>query len=254
MPVFHFDTGELAVLLAIALRLSIVFFMLPIFRAGHVPNSVKACAVVALAVMLFPIVKGSVQPLSLDPMSCAWVMVSEIFLGIVFSLSLMLVFSGFQIAGDLIGTQMGLGFAQLADPQSGVQTTVMSMWLQMMATLILFTTNTHHLIISALVESFRTIPVGSFGPDPAIFGKILGASAAQFVIAVKIAAPIMIILIMVNLGLGLMARFAPQVNILMTSFPLTILIGLLSIGLSLVFWGGTMLNLFRQACRLMMHF
>lgn len=254
MPGLQIHVGELTILLAIVLRLSIILFMLPIFRGDHIPNAVKACTVLALSLMLFPVVKESVAPLPLDLASCAWIGVGEIFLGLVFSLSLLLVFSGFQIAGEQIGMQMGFGFAQMADPTSGVQTTLFSMWFQLLGTLILFCTNTHHLIITALVESFRTIPVGGFSPDKAVFGKMLYCSAMQFVIAVKVAAPIIVILLAVNLGLGLMARFAPQVNILMTSFPLTILIGLVGVSICLIYWGEFMLEQFRHFYRLFMQF
>jgi flagellar biosynthetic protein FliR len=93
------------------------------------------------------------------------------------------------------------------------------------------------LILKILVESFKLVPVGSFTIAPAIFTRMLIISGTMFILAMKLAAPVLAVLILTQIGFGLMSKFAPQVNILATGFPLTITLGLLFFSITLIFWG-----------------
>ena len=93
------------------------------------------------------------------------------------------------------------------------------------------------MILKILVESFKTVPIGSFALDSGLFSKLLLLSGMLFILAMKLAAPVLAVLILTQIGLGLMSKFAPQINILATSFPLTITLGMFFLGLTMVFWG-----------------
>lgn len=233
---FNLNINELAILLTIALRLSIILFMLPIFNSPGVPSTVKALTIIALSVMLFPVISKSIQPIRLEMASFVSVILGELIYGILFSLSMLIILGAFEMAGELIGFEMGFGFAQTADPQTGARFTVLAVWTQLIATLVFLSINGHHMILKILVESFKTIPVGSFALDSALFSKFLLLSGMLFILAVKLAAPILAVLILTQIGLGLMSKFAPQINILATSFPLTITLGMFFVGLTMVFW------------------
>jgi flagellar biosynthesis protein FliR len=239
MVSFDVNIPELAILLSILLRISIILFMLPIFSTAGVPSTLKALIVISFSVMLFPVIKQNINPLPLELVSLIPVIIGELIYGILFSLSMLLIISAFQLAGELIGFEMGFGFSQTADPQTGAKFTVLSVWAQLLATMIFLSMNGHHIILKILVESFKTIPVGSFALDSALFAKMLLLSGTLFVLAVKLAAPVLAVLILTQIGLGLMSKFAPQVNILATSFPLTITMGVLFLGITLIFWGET---------------
>ncbi|HIJ68128.1 MAG TPA: flagellar biosynthetic protein FliR [Deltaproteobacteria bacterium] len=234
---FDVNISDLSILLSILLRISIILFMLPIFNSGGVPTAVKALIVISFSVMLFPVIKQNIKPVPLEPASLVSVIIGELIYGTLFALSMLLIISAFQLAGELIGFEMGFGFSQTADPLTGARFTVLSVWCQLLATMIFLSINGHRIILRTLIESFKTIPIGSFALDSGLFAKMLLLSGMLFILAVKLAAPILAVLILTQVGLGLMAKFAPQMNILATSFPLTITLGVFFLGLTLIFWG-----------------
>jgi len=234
---FNVNITELAILLSILLRLSVVLFMLPIFNSTGVPSALKPLLVISLSVMLFPVIRQSVQPIPLDLASMVSVVIGELIYGILFALSILLVISAFQLAGELVGFQMGFGFSQTADPLTGTRFTVLSVWTQLFATMVFLSINGHHIVLKILVDSFKTIPIGSFALNSGLFTKMLLLTGMLFTLAIKIAAPVLAVLILTHLGLGLMSKFAPQINILAASFPLTIAIGMFFLSITIVFWG-----------------
>lgn len=234
---FNVDITELAILLSILLRLSIILFMLPIFDTAGVPSTVKALTVLAFSLMLVPVVRQNIQPLPLEPAALSSVVIGELIYGILFSLSMLFILSAFELAGELIGFEMGFGFSQTADPLTGAKFAVLAVWTQLLATMIFLSINGHHVILKILVESFRIVPIGSFRVDSALFTRMLLLSGRMFILAVKLASPVMAVLILAQIGFGLMSKFAPQINILATSFPVTIALGLFFFGLTLVLMG-----------------
>ncbi|MCE5333022.1 MAG: flagellar biosynthetic protein FliR [Desulfobacteraceae bacterium] len=245
---------ELGILLAILLRLSVILFMLPIFSSAQVPQNIKAGIIIALSMMLFPLIRQGVQPLEIEPFSIMSVVVGEVIFGVLFSLSMLLVTSAFQLAGELVGFEMGFGFAQTADPQSGTQFGVLGVWGQLFAILIFFSLNGHHVVLRLIVESFSNVPVGSFSLASNLFNKILLLSGQLFVLAVKLAAPVMAVLILAQVGMALMSKFAPQINILATSFPLTIGLGIFFFGLTMISWGDVATRAFTDLFTMLSNF
>jgi flagellar biosynthesis protein FliR len=230
------NVSELTICLSIILRLSVILFMLPIFSAGQIPNNIKVCAILALSFMLFPFIRQNVQPMDLDAGSLFSIVVGELIFGIVFSLSMLIVISAFEFAGELISFEMGLGFAQVADPQTGAESTILSVFAQLLALMFFFSLNAHHVVLKLIIESFKTIPVGTFALDSALFGKVMVLSGLLFVFALKLAAPVISVLLLTQLAMGLMSKFAPQINILTTSFPLTISIGIILMNFTILIW------------------
>ncbi|MEM5786050.1 MAG: flagellar biosynthetic protein FliR [Syntrophobacteraceae bacterium] len=251
MVKINIDPAEIAIFLSVLLRLSIIFFMLPLFRARNLPTNVKVCTIIALSFMLFPLIRQSIQPLPLNyPAQVFEIVVGELVFGVVFSLSMRLVISAFQFAGELISFEMGFGFSQASDPQTGAQNPVVSVWAELLAMMILFSINGHHILLRLIIESFGNVPVGSFALDSGIFGKIILLAGKLFVLALKLSSPIIAVLMLTQLGLGLMSKFAPQINILTTSFPLTIAIGIFFLGLLTLVWG----DLARKSFAELFHF
>jgi len=240
MAALSIQTSDIGIYLAILLRVSIVLFMIPIFASPQVPGVIKVFISLALTGVLYFMLKGTVSPLPFELAGLVGIAVGEIIFGTIIALSFLVIFAAFQFAGELISFQMGFGIAQVIDPQSGAQMTVFSSWFQLVAVLMFFSLNGHHLVLSGLVDSFRTVPMGGFALTQATFTKVVLLSGRLFVIGIKMAAPIMAILFLTHVGLGLMSKFAPEINILIVSFPLTIVLGLLFLGLSITAWGSAM--------------
>lgn len=251
MVTFHIDLSEIGTYLSILLRISLVLFMLPIFSSRQVPQTIKALTVLALTTLLYLTLNQTIAPLPFDAGSLLRIAVGEIIFGTIIALAVLLVFAAFQLAGELISFQMGFSFAQVVDPQSGAQTTILSQWFQLFATLIFFSVNGHHIFLRAIVESFRTVPIGGFVLTSDTYQKVLFMSGQLFVIGVKIAAPVMIVLFLTQVGMGLISRLAPEVNILIVSFPVTIVLGFLFIGLSVSVWGNSIEHYFEMSFQLL---
>jgi flagellar biosynthetic protein FliR len=236
MTAFHVNSHEVGIFLSILLRVSLVFFMVPVFSGAQVPSVMKAGISLALSAFFFPYLHAVVIPLPLEAGPMVLAVMGEILLAMVLSLSMLMILAAFQSAGELISVEMGLGFAQVVDPQGGVQVMLFSRWFQLLAILLLLSINGHHLILKAIVQSFRTIPIGGFVLNDLGFARMIALGGHLFIVALKIAAPVLIVLMLMNVGLGLIAKFSPQINVLMTSFPLTIFVGLLFMGFSISVW------------------
>jgi flagellar biosynthesis protein FliR len=240
MVTFHINPAEVATFLAILLRISIVLFMTPLFSSAHLPNSLKALASFSFSVALYLLPNLKVAPLPFEPLALVCVVFSELILGIIVGLTFSTALGAFQFTGELISFQMGFGFAQVADPMGGAQITVVSRWFQTLSYLIFLTVNGHHLVIRTIVESFQTIPIGGFVIDSVTYGKLIGLTAQILVIGMKLAGPVMVTLLLAHVALGLLSKFAPQLNVMTASFPLTLLLGFLFLHLSLSLWSSAM--------------
>ena len=231
--------SELGILLAIVLRLSLVLFMLPLFRAAKYPAPIKVATILALAVVFYPLVAAKVQPLPLLNLGTfAWILCGELILAGLFAFALQVLFGAFQLAGQLIGFQMGIAMAQVMDPSSGHQESIIGGFFNMLVLLVLFAAGGHRLLIKAVVESFLIIPIGSFRLDTVLYQPVLELSGKLFIVGVKVAAPIIVAILLTQLGMGLTAKFAPQINVLIAGFPLTLMIGFFFTGVSFLAWGG----------------
>jgi flagellar biosynthetic protein FliR len=103
--------------------------------------------------------------------------------------------------------------------------------------MVFFAINGHHFVLRILVDSFKAVPMGSFTLGPGLFSRVLLLSGMLFILAVKLAAPVLAVLILTQISFGLIAKFAPQMNVLAVSFPMTITIGMIFLGLTITVWG-----------------
>jgi flagellar biosynthesis protein FliR len=247
----HLNSAGIATYLAILLRLSVVVFMFPPLSNSKVPFKIKAAVVVALASLLYPLLQRAVTPLPFQIGALMRAAVGEVVFGMVLVFALLVILAAFDFAGEILSYLTGLSFAQVVDPQNSAQTTIFSNLLQMMAVLFLFALNGHHIILKTIVESFQVVPIGEFVFQTATLGRLLLLSGQMFVIAIKIAAPVMVVLILTQVGMGVVTKFVPRINIMVTSFPITIILGLVFVILSLPLWAGSIKHLFLRVFELM---
>ena len=161
-------------------------------------------------------------------------------IGISMGLGMRFVFAAVELAGDMIGMQMGLSMATFIDPQNSTQTPIVGSFLAIVASLILLAINGHLLMIAALVDSFQSIPI-SAQPQLALSIEHLVALGGEiFRIGLHLALPVLATLLVLNMAMGVLSRAAPQINIFAVGFPLTILVGLFLLGLSLPYMGASL--------------
>jgi flagellar biosynthetic protein FliR len=192
--------------------------------------------ILMLSITVFPMLDATRLPNPESSLGLALYLIVELLVGLAIAFATRLVFTAVQIAGTMVDFQMGFGVVNVIDPQTETQVSVTAQFQNIIAILIYLALNAHHTTISALVESFHLINPHqmSFGTGTAAY--LLKLFADTFVVAVKIAAPIMAILFFISVGLGLVARTVPQMNVFIVGFPLQIGVGLIMVGLSMSFF------------------
>jgi flagellar biosynthetic protein FliR len=214
------------------IRVGALVFMLPFFGANGIPSLWKAGFSFLLAIIIVPLVPMP-QTFPEGDLELLLGVCSEILISFLLAILAKLFLTSVQLAGQFLGFQMGFNVASVMDPQTGGQSTVISQFLYMFTVLLFFSINGHHLFIRALAESFQTVPPLSFRLSPSLMKVVVKISGEMFLIAIKMAAPILVALFLSNLCLGIIARTVPQVNILMIGFPLNIALGLILLGVTL---------------------
>src|SRR5919205_73378 len=182
----------------------------------------------------------------------AMVMLHEIVIGIVLGATARVTLSALQVAGSVIAQQLGLGFVTAVDPTQGQQGLLIGNFLTILGLTLLFATDTHHLVISALNESYRIFSPGEVFPSGDVASLATRAFAAAFKIGMQLSAPFLVFGLVFNIGLGILARLMPQMQVYFVGVPLSILAGFLILGLVIAAMMGTYLDYFIRVMHDMM--
>lgn len=198
--------------------------------------SVPARAKIGLSVMLALIVAPTVPALpAMDPMSFAGllILVQQWIIGAAMGFVMRIVFAGVEMAGEITGLTMGLGFATFFDPQSQGRSSAISQFLTLLAIMIFLAANVHLMLLSTLVDSFTTLPISSSGLGAQGLQGLVNWGQHIFSAGVQLSLPIVAALLITNIALGILTRAAPQLNIFGIGFPITLGVGFIVIGLVL---------------------
>ncbi|MFW5730968.1 MAG: flagellar biosynthetic protein FliR, partial [Desulfonatronovibrionaceae bacterium] len=136
-----------------------------------------------------------------------------------------------QTGGDLIGFQMGFAMINVVDPLTGISESITAHFLYMVSMLVFLALNGHLYLLTGLAHSFELVPPGGLLISPELVEHMLYLSGQIFVLAIKIAAPIITVDFLINLGLALISRASPQMNVLLIGFPIKIAVSLIFLGL-----------------------
>lgn len=233
-PLLPFPSPREVILFALVLsRMAGMFSALPLFGGRRVPLHIRAVAVGALTLTCFPVLAIAPVEMPGDTFALGLLALREVLVGMALSFITQIIFSAVEFGGQIIGMQMGFTISSIIDPANGTQTQVMSVLQGLLATLMFLSMNIHHLLIRTIVESFRVIPPGVWQVNGGVITFLTRATADVFVLGVRLAAPVMVALLLTSVTLGIMARAFPQMNVFMLSFPLNIGIGFIVLGLTL---------------------
>lgn len=205
-------------------RVGALILSAPVFGARTVPVRIRAGLSVLVTLAILPTLP---TPPAVNVFSAAAIMiiVQQILIGVMMGFILQIVMSAIITGGQLIAMQMGLGFAQMVDPQNGAQTPLLSQFYVVMVTLVFLTLNGHLVMFEVLRDSFIALPIGkSLMPLDGLW-QVVQWSGQIFAGAVGIAIPAIASLLMVNFAFGIMTRAAPQMNIFAIGFPITLMLG-----------------------------
>ncbi len=230
---------DILTFLLVFTRIGIIFALVPFFSGEIVPRKVTAIIAFFLALVLLPIVPNpGIDMNNLNVLTLIVLLVHDLLIGLCIGLSVSLIFSGVQIGGELIGFQMGFSMVNVVDPMTGVDAPITSNLLYIAAFLLFLCLGGHHMLIKALVDSFSVIPIKAELPQQAFLSAIITYAAEIFVIGIKVAAPVIGVLILINVAFAITARAVPQMNVFLMAFPLTISVGLLFLIIVMKFMPG----------------
>jgi flagellar biosynthetic protein FliR len=206
------------------LRTLALFSAAPLFSAAAIPMQAKVAIAFVVAIAVAAAVN---QPVPVTP-SWASVMLAgqQVLIGLAIGFAMQLTLAAMAFAGDLIGVQMGFGFAALFDAQTGFQVPVISDLFGLVGLVLFIALNGHLLLLGVLVKSFTVVPVAPLsGIAPPGWHALVAAAAALFQMGVWLSLPVVAVLLVADLTVGILSRVAPQINILSLGFSVFMWVG-----------------------------
>jgi len=228
-------TPDLADIVAgglILLRVSTMTMFLPVLGHQLVPPQVKIGLMALIAMLMYPVARPLTPAIPPSPVALAVLAGQEIILGGMLAMLAQLVFAAVQLAGQLMSYQMGISIANIMDPVSQSQVSLVGQLAVILAMLVWMAAGGHHAFLAAIADSFRVLPIGHPWSG-AGWQALNDAAAAMFSLGLRLAAPVLLLLLFTYVALGLLSRAVPQIQIFFVSFPLTIGLGLFAFALAL---------------------
>lgn len=224
---------EFKVFLLVLVRVSVVLFLFPIFGSRMFPNLAKAGLALMIAMLLYPVVVVDVGDFPENSIDILILIVSEILTGFTLGLSVRIFLGAIQMAGQVIGFQMGFSMINVIDPQLGTNVSIIEQIGYWIVLLLFLTLNGHHILISSLADSYRIVGVGFFMLKKGLLEYIISLTVDMFILGIKIGAPAIAALLFTSVAFGITAKFAPTMNVMIVAFPVKIAVGLVLFGFSL---------------------
>ncbi len=227
------------VFLLIFARIGAMTMALPGIGDRTVPPRIRLVFALALTLILFPIVQNTIPSLPATIPAMATAMFREALVGLAIGGVVRMIISAIQLVGSTIAFQTGLAFAQNVDPQQGVQSTLFGTFLSVLAVTMIFATDMHYLLLAAMYDSYHVFKPGAAFAVGDFAQNAVGTLTAAFRIAMQISAPFLAFGLVFFLGMGVLSRLIPQVQVFFLAMPANILLGLLLLFLligSMMLW------------------
>lgn len=237
MDLFTLLQGHAAVFLLLLARVTGIFVIAPFFGSLNIPTYLRIGAALSMAFVLFPIVDsyGAVTaPANVLVYGAA--ILGELFVGWLIGFVAYVSFSAINFAGKVMDMQVGFAMVNVMDPTSGQQIPLIGSFLYNLTLIVFLVVNGHHMIIAALFDSFKAVPLLAVSPAPSLAMFISNLINAAFVTGMQIAMPVTFAILLTNVGLGVLARTMPQLNIFVVGIPLQIVIGMFVLSILLPFY------------------
>ena len=225
-------------------RVGAMVMLLPGLGESNIPVRVKLGIALLLTLIILPLHRAAYQVDMTSMASLGVLMVHEIIIGVVLGATARVTLSALAVAGSVIAQQLGLGFVTAVDPTQGQQGLLIGNFLTILGVTLLFATDSHHLVIAALNESYRIFSPGEILPTGDVAALATRAFAAAFKIGMQLSAPFLVFGLVFNIGLGVLARLMPAMQVYFVGVPLSIMIGFVIFAFVLTGMMATYLNYF----------
>jgi len=225
-------------------RIGAMVMLLPGLGESNIPVNIKLAIALLLTLVILPLHRDAYH-VDMNSLAALLVlMVHEIVIGIVLGATARVTLAALQVAGSVIAQQMGLGFVTAVDPTQGQQGLLIGNFLSLLGITLLFATDTHHLVIAALNDSYAVFSPGETMASGDVAALATRAFAAAFKIGLQLSAPFLVFGLVFNIGLGVLARLMPQMQVYFVGVPLAILAGFLIFALVISALMGTFMDYF----------
>lgn len=207
-------------------RLGTMTMLMPGIGERGIPTRIRLVIALMLTLVMLPIYRSNYPTVPMANFGpIAALLIQEVIVGAVLGLTARLTLSALEVAGATIANQMGLGFATAVDPNQGQQGILIGNLLSMLGIALIFATDMHHLAIGALDHSYALFKPGEFLPTSDVTQLMLTIVSSAFKIGVQLAAPFLVFGLLFNLGLGILARLMPQLQVFFLGLPISIMVG-----------------------------
>lgn len=207
------------------LRVLALISTAPILSEKSVPKRVKVGLGIIITFIIAPSLPAT--DVTLFSPNALWLALQQILIGIALGFTMQFAFAAVRTAGEIIGLQMGLSFATFVDPGSHLSMPVLARIMDMLAMLLFLVFNGHLWLISMLVDTFHTLPIGGQPLNSNAFMALARAGGLIFLNGLMLALPIITLLLTINLALGMLNRMAPQLSVFVIGFPITLTVGII---------------------------
>lgn len=239
---FDFLPGMALTFFLIFARIGAMLMLMPALGESSIPARIRLTSALLLSLLLYPAVSPGVAASSGTFSGLAASLGTEIAIGLAIGFSTRLVISALQVAGATIAMQLSLSFAEGVDPNQGANSAILTNFLTVTAVALIFATDLHHLAIAGIVDSYTLFPPGRIPSTEDFAMMAITTITESFRVALQIAAPFIVFGLIFQLGLGLLSRLMPQIQIFFIAMPASIAVGLLLLALlivtMMVWWSG----------------
>ncbi len=235
----EFFVNNFQVLLLIFARVSGIFFVAPFFSSLLIPVRVRIIFSIFITLILFPALTEFKVVIPTHLGEYGIMILTQLVIGLILGFIVSVIFTAFQLAGQFFSFQMGFGITEVYDPLAQIEIPIIGQFQYMLALLVFLLIQGHHLLITALYQSFEILPSFDFSNVAKVQAMAVSLSkvfSQMFFLALKISFPILATMFLVSFVLGLLAKASPQMNIFMVGFPFQIGIGLISLFIILPFF------------------
>jgi flagellar biosynthesis protein FliR len=214
-------------------RISGLVLIAPIFASGQIPMRVRAFLALALALLVMPIQSGASVPYLPNLVAYLVLVAGEMLVGLALGLGVLILFSGMQLAGQLIGQTGAMAIADVLNPGTDTEEPLLSVLFFYLALAVFMLIGGHRLVMAGLLNTFRAIPPGQGGLSNSMGDTLVVLLTQSFVLGIRAAAPALVAILLSTIVLGLVSRTLPQLNILAIGFGINAMVTLAAVLFSL---------------------
>lgn len=224
------NESAVVIFVMILLRVSSFILSSSIFNSMQIPTPVKILFSLCLTLLIYESNKNAIIPVDGIVVFYAF---KEVFIGLALGMLTRFFFHAIAMGSEMISMSLGLSAASAFNPISGISSNLIEQFQGLLAVLVFLSIQGHHLLIAGITQSFDFIPITTMSLKLSGLSEFVFWSKNLFEIAIKVSAPVVSSLFLVNLSMGILGRAVPQINVFVTSFQVTILVGFLVLFISM---------------------